>query len=111
MRAEVPTCHLEENLDEVRRRVREAGWDTCFVVDDDRVVLGRLGRTAIQRDTNGSVEEAMSAGPSTIRPSARIEAIVERMREKNLTSLPVTTSDGRLVGLLSREDAERATAS
>jgi CBS domain len=31
---------------------------------------------------------------------------VERMRTQNLTNLPVTTSDGRLTGLLTRRDAE-----
>jgi hypothetical protein len=33
------------------------------------------------------------------------------MRNQNLSTLPVTTSDGRLVGLLPREDAEAALAS
>jgi CBS domain-containing protein len=50
----------------------------------------------------------MTSGPSTVRPSARLEAMVKRMREQNLTNLPVTTPDGRLLGLLVREDAERA---
>jgi len=52
----------------------------------------------------------MTPEPSTVRPSARLEAMVKRMRERDLTNLPVTTSDGRLVGLLLREDAERALA-
>ena len=30
------------------------------------------------------------------------------MRRQNLTTLPVTTSDGRLFGLLERDTAERA---
>jgi CBS domain-containing protein len=30
------------------------------------------------------------------------------MRTQNLTNLPVTTSDGRLIGLLARRDAEEA---
>lgn len=50
--------------------------------------------------------EAMTPGPSTIRPSARLEPIVQRMRDQDLSSLPITTSDGRLVGLLLRADAE-----
>jgi CBS domain-containing protein len=49
----------------------------------------------------------MTPGPSTVRPDARLERIVKRMREQNLSNLPVTTPDGRLVGLLTREDAER----
>jgi CBS domain-containing protein len=32
------------------------------------------------------------------------------MRRQNLSNLPVTTADGHLVGLLAREDAERAIA-
>jgi Mg/Co/Ni transporter MgtE len=91
----------------VRDRVGDAGWDTCFVVNDDRVVVGQLDGNALQRDTAESVEAAMTSGPSTIRPSARVEAMVERMRMQNLSSLPVTTSDGRLVGMFLRQDAER----
>jgi CBS domain-containing protein len=52
----------------------------------------------------------MTSGPSTIRPSARLRDVVERMQKQRLTSLPVTTSDGRLVGLLLRDHAERALA-
>jgi len=110
VRADVPTCHLEADLEEVRRRVGDAGSDTCFVVDDERVVLGRLGRAAIVGTEPGTVGDMMTPGPSTIRPSARLDQIVERMGRQNLSSLPVTRSDGRLVGLLVREDAERALA-
>ena len=86
----------------------ESGWDTCFVVDEQRVVLGRIGRGAIRARADVAAEEAMTPGPSTIRPSARLDDVAERMRTHGLTSLPVTTSDGRLVGLLTRTDAERA---
>jgi CBS domain-containing protein len=110
LRRDVPTCRLDEQLHEVCVRVERAGWDTCFVVDETGIVLGRLGRGAIRRERAQTVEEAMTPGPRTVRPSARLEAMVERMREQNLSNLPVTTSDGRLVGLLLREDAERALA-
>ncbi len=109
-RRDVPTCRLDEPLAQIRERVRQADWDTCFVVDEEGVVLGRLGRSALQRDDELSVEQAMTPGPSTIRPSARLNEVVARMRTQNLSNLPVTTSDGQLVGLLAREDAERAIA-
>jgi Mg/Co/Ni transporter MgtE len=105
-RRDVPVCRLDERLQEIRRRV--GGWNVCFVVDADGVVLGRVGRSALRRDDDVSVEQAMSEGPSTIRPSARLEPVVERMRARDLTSLPVTLSDGRLLGLLLRDDAEAA---
>ena len=108
LRTDVPTCGLSEPLREVQQRVRASGWDTCFVVNEQRVVLGRLGMSALQSEADATAEEAMTPGPSTIRPSARLEPMVERMRRQKLTTLPVTTSDGRLVGVLLREDAKQA---
>jgi CBS domain-containing protein len=105
---DVPTCGLVDRLEDVCEQLEESGWDTCFVVDERRVVLGRLGRRAIRARGEVSAEEAMTPGPSTIRPSARLEAMVERMQRQNLTNLPVTTSNGRLVGLLTLRDAEKA---
>ena len=110
VRTDVPTCRLEDRLHDVCDQLDESGWDTCFVIDEHRVVLGRLGRRAIRGRQDISAEEAMTPGPSTIRPSARLVDVVDRMRRQNLDSLPVTTLDGRLVGLLRREDAERAAA-
>lgn len=108
LRTDVPTCRLDDRIQAVCEQLDETGWDTCFVVDERHVVLGRLGRRAVRGRGDVSAEEAMTAGPSTIRPSARLSDVVDRMRRQNLNSLPVTTSDGRLVGLLLRADAEQA---
>jgi CBS domain-containing protein len=105
-RREAPTCALDERLADVRERVRAAGWDTCIVVTEQRVVLGRLGRQAVAAEGAESVGEAMSPGPSTVRPSIGTDALLERMRPRNLTSYLVTTPDGRLVGLVRRDDLE-----
>ena len=107
-RADVPACGPHDRMPEVRERVRAAGWDTCFVTNEDGVVLGRLGRTALAGDDDVSVEEAMTLGPSTVRPSLELDRAVERMRTQDLTTLPVTRSDGVLLGVLGREDAEQA---
>jgi CBS domain-containing protein len=110
VRTDVPTCNPRDRLRDVCERLDESGWATCFVVDARRVVLGRLGRRAIRDREDVSAEQAMTLGPSTIRPSARLRDVVERMKSQKLTSLPVTSSDGRLVGLLLRDHAERALA-
>ena len=103
---DVPTCTLADRLADVRKRVRAAGWDTCIVVNDERVVLGRLGRKAVAADDDQSVEESMTPGPTTVRPSIGVEALLERLRDRNLSSYVVTTPDGRLVGLVLRRDLE-----
>jgi CBS domain-containing protein len=107
VRTDVPTCRPQDRLREVCERLDATGWDTCFVVDKQGVVLGRLGRRAIRDREDVTADRAMTLGPSTIRPSARLRDVAGRMHRLKLTSLPVTTSDGRLVGLLLRKDAER----
>ncbi len=37
-RRDVPTCSLGDRLADVRERVRGAGWDTCIVINERRVV-------------------------------------------------------------------------
>lgn len=59
-------------------------------------------------DDDVSLDEVMTLGPVTVRPSLELAAAVERMRKQNLTTLPVTRSDGVLIGVLPREDAEHA---
>jgi CBS domain-containing protein len=103
---EVPICALAERLADVQKRVRAAGWDTCIVVNEQRVVLGRLGRKTLSTTADASVEQAMTPGPSTVRQSIGVEDLLERMRERNLTSYLVSTPDGRLVGLVRRSELE-----
>jgi CBS domain-containing protein len=74
------------------------------VTNGEGVVLGLLGRRALRARERVRAEDAMSLGPSTIRPSARRESVAERMRDQRLTRIVVTHSDGVLVGVLRRED-------
>ncbi len=108
VRRDVPICCLDDRLHEVRKLVQATEFDVCIVVNDERVVLGVLGRRALAREDDVAVEEAMTAGPSTVRPSLALHHALERMRRQDLTTLPVTRSDGVLVGPLVREDAAAA---
>ena len=49
----------------------------------------------------------MRNGPTTFRPNEPVREMAKHMRERGGRTVLVTTSDGRLVGLLYREDAER----
>jgi CBS domain-containing protein len=108
-RTDVPTCRLDERLPDVRERVRAAGWEACVVVNEERVVFGLLRSEELDQEGSLSIEQAMRPGPSTFRPYVPIEEMAEHMIRHGQESSPVTTSDGRLVGLLLREDAVRAT--
>ena len=107
-RKDVPTCRLDERLGDVRDRVREAGWDACVVVNEERVVFGLLRSPELETNLDLGIEGAMRPGPSTFRPFVSIEEMAAFMIEHDLDSSPITTSDGRLVGLLRRQDAAKA---
>jgi hypothetical protein len=104
---DVPTCSLGELVADVAARLRD-GWDICVVTNHADIVLGMLGRSALRSGQEITVEVAMTAGPSTIRPSARLDAITKRIHDQNLTRLIVSRSDGVLLGVLRVEDLESA---
>jgi len=104
-RSDVPTCRRDDSFEGVRDRVREAGWDACVVLNEERVVLGLLREDELAREATGTIEGVMRPGPSTFRPHVPIEEMAHFMVDHDLSSSPVTSSDGRLIGLLRREDA------
>lgn len=104
---DVPTCALDDDLGEVRARMRRAAWETCIVVNAERIVLGRLGRTALAEDGPGTVETAMTTGPSTVRPSKPLADLIAQMDRSGWSTALVTTSEGMLVGLVRRDATER----
>ncbi len=78
-----------------------------MVVNDQRVVLGLLRSGELEGGQDEPIEQMMRPGPSTFRPHVLIEELAHFMIHHDLPNSPVTTSDGRLVGLLRREDAAR----
>jgi predicted transcriptional regulator len=105
-RRDVATCRLTERAAEVERRLEAEGRDVCVVVNDERVVLGLARKEALASDPQATVEQVMESGPTTIRPNWTLEEIVTHMRAQNLDSRLVTNSDGQLMGILYRSDAE-----
>jgi CBS domain-containing protein len=106
-RRDVPTCRPTERLGDVRERVQAAGQKVCIVTSEGGVVLGRLRGEAFDADPEASVESVMESGPTTIRPDLLLEEITEHMQEQRVGSILVTTSEGRLIGILYRKDAEQ----
>ena len=75
-----------------------------MVVSQDRVVLGLLRAKELQADPQLAVERVMRPGPSTYRPFVSVAQMRDIMADRHLDSSPVTTSDGRLVGLVRKQD-------
>ena len=107
----VPTCALQDQIAEIRQRVAADGRETCVVVGEGGIVLGLLRRRALESPDDRRAEEVMSAGPKTFRPNLRLEDLLESMRQHDIqTNSLVTTAEGRLLGIISRADAEATLA-
>lgn len=105
-RPDPPTCGLDDRVGAARAETEAREWDTCVVTSEDGCVLGRLRGEAFD-NSEALVEEAMESGPTTQRPDVRIGPLTQRMRERGVQQMLVSTPSGRLVGILYREDAER----
>src|SRR5215216_1752364 len=99
-RTDVPTCALADQVGEVRDRIQEAGWDQCLVVNEQRVVLGRLRGKRLEAPAETPVEQAMELGPTTFRPNTPIGEIADWVESQDLSSILLTTFDGELIGVV-----------
>ena len=108
-RTDVPTCGLKDRLGDVSERVRAKNWDAAVVVNAERVVLGLLRSAELAKDADLPIERAMRPAPSTFRPYVSLHEMAHFMIEHKLENAPITTSDGRLVGLLLQKDVVEAT--
>ncbi len=102
---DVPTCRRSERVGDVRRRVQSEGWQTCVVVNDQLVVLGLLTAVDLEKaDQTWPAEEAMVRDPLAYRLNAPLDEVRAEMDRQRLDSVLITTTDGKLFGLLKRED-------
>jgi rhodanese-related sulfurtransferase/CBS domain-containing protein len=108
---DVPRCALDDTVDHVRRLLEGSSWDSCFVTNADGIVLGRIYVSQLDAGGSASAADVMDPGPSTYRPDVPAAEMERRMRESDLETAPVTTSDGRLIGLVLRAEVEGAARS
>ena len=101
------TCSLNETLAVVQARTKAAGANVCIVTTGDGIVLGRIRGRALRGHPDSTAEQAMSPGPTTIRPDTELAEVVEFYGEAGLKSVLVTDQDGRLIGTLFIEDARK----
>lgn len=99
-------CTPGDPIRKAASRAAEAGEDSCLVVNDEQIVMGRLYYKDLEASAGAKVEEVMDPGPSTFRPNVPVVEIAEFMKQNGLKTTPITTSEGRYVGMLHLEDAE-----
>jgi CBS domain-containing protein len=104
VRSSVPTCRETDRLGSVRSRGVNGG---CVVLNGEDVVLGRITDAAHDHPDDTPAEQVMDPGPTTIRPGTPLDEIVERMKNAHVDDVLVSTAEGKFIGILYLEDAER----
>ena len=101
---DVPVSRLNDDISIVKELVQHSG--VVAVVNDDGVVMGQLNGSASSAGADDTIESIMEDGPVTVRPSERIEDVVDRMNTNKVETLLVTDPKGYLLGIVHKEDAE-----
>jgi rhodanese-related sulfurtransferase len=104
LRDDVVRCRLSDRIDRVRAEIETSRYGFALVLDQRDVLLGRLRQSALQGMGTATAEEAMEAGPSTIRADTSVEKLRERLEGGELNFAVVTTPDGVLMGIVCRAD-------
>jgi hypothetical protein len=107
-RGDVVTCRLEDPIGAVRERIERSPHGFGLVTTPGGVVLGRLWRDALDGDAGEPAERVMQPGPSNVRPDVPAPALAKRLAEHRLEAAIVTTPEGILIGVASREALEDA---
>jgi hypothetical protein len=100
----VPTCRLGDRVTAVARQVREGGWPLAVVVNEQRVVLGRLRPRDLGDDPDAIAEAIMIEGPRTIRGTTAAPDLGRWLDERRVEGVLATSADGVLIGYVRRDD-------
>jgi CBS domain-containing protein len=93
-------CAPDEPVATVVARLDERGTNVCVVVDDHDIVLGRLRRDHVDAADTHTADEVMEPGPPTVRAHDPLQESLDRMAERHVRSLLVTSPSGVLLGEL-----------
>lgn len=107
LQMEFPIARLGERVGEVRLRMEQAGFVTAAVLNNEGVLLGLLSKLGADADAEAAVDRVMDPGPTTIRPSVSVGNAVKQLDKLNTDELPITSSDGKLLGVFRRPKATK----
>jgi hypothetical protein len=92
-----PTCSPEDLVGHALARNPGA---TLVVVNEQRIVLGRLRANTAGTSGRPRVEDIMEAGPTTVRAHEPLVSLLERMARRRVEEVIVTTPEGELLGVV-----------
>jgi Mg/Co/Ni transporter MgtE len=96
---------------DVLAQVERSIYPFALVAAADATLLGRVRGSALRSaPPEAAVGELMELDPATNRPHRAARDIAKRLADRDLRWTIITTPEGRLLGVASREDLERLVA-
>lgn len=104
VRDDVVTCRLDDQVDQLRQRVESSQYGFALVTTERGTLFGRLRASVMEgADAGATAESLMDPGPSTMRPDRTPAEVIERLDKRDLRTAIVSTPDGRLIGVVTRD--------
>ena len=108
LNTEVATSRPTEKTGEVAKRIRSQGYNYCPVVNESDIVLGLFRIPSAPTHSEDAVEDQMQLGPTTFRANTSVDQAAAFMAKNNRSEVLITSSDGKFLGVLTREVADHA---
>jgi CBS domain-containing protein len=108
MRDDAVRCSPADRAADVRELIERSPYPFGVVTSGGGTVLGRVPASALDASCEQTVGDVAEPGPKTFRPHRSAENVTAELAEKDLRWAIVTTPEGRLLGVASREDLERS---
>jgi rhodanese-related sulfurtransferase len=98
-----PVCAPTVGVAEAAKLARTAGRRSVVVTNEAEVVLGRADLNELGGGQHAPVASVMQPGPPTVRAHEHLHALIDRMTERNVTEMIVSTPEGKLLGVYYRD--------
>jgi CBS domain-containing protein len=108
MRDDVVRCAPTDRPSDVLESIERSPYPFGLVTSKDGTVLGRVRASVLDAGSEEPVGDIAEPGPKTFRPHRSAETVARQLADKDLRWAIVTTPEGQLLGVASREDLERA---
>ena len=107
MRDDAVLCRPTARIADVRESIARSPYPFALITSDDRTLLGRAPSSALDSASDRQVWDVAEPGPKTFRPHVPAEKVAALLADKGLRWAIVTTPQGRVLGVASREDLAR----
>jgi CBS domain-containing protein len=104
VRRDAPTCAPGAPAGPALQQARAQGWDRCVVIAGQGTVVGILRAGRVEATEQAPAADVMQPGPTTVRAREDLDATRQRMHDRHVAHLLVTTPDGTLIGVVDASD-------